>query len=429
MLSCLRTTTESSQNRPRRVTGHSRLALENLRKRKSPKIPTKTTDVSVLSNRAAPESWRDFPIRIAGLEGKTLSELEPEVFAELLQGDLLPRLRADWEDISDYWRALHDAILARSEQEKDFGSAERVAPLAHSGPTALDLLSLAGSRLSGAPKSRSELAPGAQELPLVESASGSANGTSALAPLPSVQTFQLDQGEAETLYRAGTDKRLVVFEWICQRIREASSISEALECKAFLEKGQIVALIEGDQDARRRFAVHRIAALQRLGELLGELDKKTHRGGRAAPTLGQKSKIEILRENGLAMQTANRYEHLAGGSNPEIREKVKSASAQYFAHCLEEEKTPKVSELTEIVASISGLVSEERKSPIQKQKRVLIRALGKICQGIAQEDLESYAAALALQLEEKDLQAVRQFDRFWQSFITNPCCQHRRQVY
>jgi hypothetical protein len=124
------------------------------------------------------------------------------------------------------------------------------------------------------------------------------------------QTFQPDQGEVltETLYQAETDKCLVVFEWICQRIREASSISETLECKAFLEKGQLVALIEDDHDAQRRFAVHRIAALQRLGELLLELDKKTHRGGRAAPALGQKSKIEILRENGLAMQTANRYE-------------------------------------------------------------------------------------------------------------------------
>jgi hypothetical protein len=123
------------------------------------KIPAKITDWSLLSNRVtlAPESWRDFPIRIAGLEGKTLSQLEPELFAEILQGDLLPRLRADWEDISDYWRALHDAILARSEQEKDFGSAERVAPLAHSGPdnseapprsgpTASDSTSLSHSR-------------------------------------------------------------------------------------------------------------------------------------------------------------------------------------------------------------------------------------------------------------------------------------------
>jgi hypothetical protein len=62
----------------------------------------------VLSNRAtlAPESWRDFPIRIAGLEGKTLSELESEVFAELLQGDLLRRLWADWEYIGEYTDAI-----------------------------------------------------------------------------------------------------------------------------------------------------------------------------------------------------------------------------------------------------------------------------------------------------------------------------------
>ena len=370
------------------------------------------------------ESWRDFPIRIAGLEGKTLSELESEVFAELLQGDLLRRLRADWEYIGEYWRALHNAILARSEYEKDFGERERVAPLAHSGPdnseapprsgpTASDSISLAGSHLPVAPKRQSEL--GAQVLPLVESASRGPNGTSALvAPLRVP-----DQGEVltKTPYQVEMDKRLALYDWICQRIREASSISETLECKAFLEKGQLVALIEGDHDAQRRFAVHRIAALQRLGELLLELDKKTHRGGRAAPAFGQKSKIEILRENGLAMQTANRYEHLAGGPNPEIREKVKSASAQYFAHCLEEGKTPKVSELTEIVDQISGLVPEQRKSPIQKQKRALIRALGKICPGAAQEDPESYAAALALELEEKDLQAVRQFDRFWQPFI------------
>ena len=84
---------------------------------------------------------------------------------------------------------------------------------------------------------------------------------------------------------------------------------------------------------------------------------------------------------------------------------------------MEEGKTPKVSELTEIVDQISGLVPEQRKSRIQKQKRALIRALGKICQGAAEEDLESYAPALALELEEKDLQAVRQFDRFWQPFI------------
>jgi hypothetical protein len=372
------------------------------------------------SNRVtlAPQSWRDFPVRIAGLEGKTLSELEPEVFAQLLQGDLLPQLRARWEDITDYWRGLHDAILARSKYEKDSRPAEKAAPLPHCGPdnseeppcpgpTVSDSISLAGFRLPVAPISRSKPPSGAQKLPLAEPPGGSANGTSALA----------DQGEAETLYQAEPDKRLVLFEWICQRIREASSISETLECKTFLEKGQLVALIEGDQDARRRFAVHRIAALQRLGELLLELDKKTHRGDRAAPAQGQKSKMEILAENGLALQTANRYEHLAGGPDPEIREKVKSASAQYFSSCLEEEKTPKVSELTEIVASISGLEPEERKSPIQKQKRALFRALSKICQGVAQEDLESYAAALAGQLEEDDLQAVRQFDRFWRVFL------------
>src|SRR5260221_1046122 len=96
----------------------------------SPKIPTKTTDVSVLSNRAtfAPESWRDFPIRIAGLEGKTLSQLEPELFAEIMQGDLLPRLRADWEYIGEDSRALHNAILARSEYDKDLGASARVGP-------------------------------------------------------------------------------------------------------------------------------------------------------------------------------------------------------------------------------------------------------------------------------------------------------------
>src|SRR5258708_36259910 len=147
----------------------------------------------------------------------------------------------------------------------DSGPGKSEAP-PRSGPTASDSISLAGSHLPVAPKRQSEL--GAQELPLVESASGSANGTSALPSLRVPQTFQPDQGEvlSETLTQAETDKRLVVFEWICQRIREASSISETLECKAFLEKGQLVALIEGDHDAQRRFAVHRIAALQRLGE-------------------------------------------------------------------------------------------------------------------------------------------------------------------
>src|SRR5258708_20420374 len=82
----------------------------------------------VLSNRAtlAPESWRDFPIRIAGLEGKTLSELEPEVFAELLQGDLLRRLRADWEYIREYWPHPHNALLSRGHYHEDLRCARGV---------------------------------------------------------------------------------------------------------------------------------------------------------------------------------------------------------------------------------------------------------------------------------------------------------------
>jgi hypothetical protein len=110
--------------------------------------------------------------------------------------------------------------------------------------------------------------------------------------------------------------------------------------------------------------------------LLSDLGKQTHRNGQPA---SPKSKIEVLRENGIAPQTANRYERLAGGSDPEIREKVHTASDQYFERCLEEGKTPKVAELTEIVDGICGLVPQQRLTPIEKQKGAMVSVLRKIC--------------------------------------------------
>jgi hypothetical protein len=130
-----------------------------------------------------------------------------------------------------------------------------------------------------------------------------------------------------------------------------------------------------------------------------------------------KSKIEVLRENGIAPQTANRYERLAGGSDPEIREKVHTASDQYFERCLEEGKTPKVAELTEIVDGICGLAPEQRLTPIEKQKGAMVSVLRKICKSGGEEDLESHAHALADVIKQKDLATIVQFDRFWKAFI------------
>jgi hypothetical protein len=90
-----------------------------------------------------------------------------------------------------------------------------------------------------------------------------------------------------------------------------------------------------------------VRAAQKVGMISVELP--TMQGARQPlPTVGKKSKADVLEEAGVTTSTAQRYEKLAGGRDPARRHAVKAVAEEYFADCRESQKA----------ASIEGLQSE-----------------------------------------------------------------------
>jgi hypothetical protein len=87
----------------------------------------------------------------------------------------------------------------------------------------------------------------------------------------------------------------------------------------------------------------------------------------------KKSKTEILKENRISASSANRYQRLSGPPEPEIREVVRKASAEYFSQQLQKSKMPKTAELLEVVQTASGLPPKPTLTPMQT------RAYGFLC--------------------------------------------------
>src|SRR5262249_11948651 len=133
---------------------------------------------------------------------------------------------------------------------------------------------------------------------------------------------------------------------------------------------KLAALLDQDKEAQRRYAMARLAAMQKIGEIIADLEKRSldhdetgrfsvlqtpgrtdvplvaTRGGTDFSSIAsrpevKKSKTEILKENRISISSANRYERLSGSREPELRRAVKKASQKYFSEQLANSKMPK----------------------------------------------------------------------------------------
>jgi hypothetical protein len=239
------------------------------------------------------------------------------------------------------------------------------------------------------------------------------------------------------------DNRLAVFAHICEEIRRATTLPEALSIKAQTENMQLGALLNGDKEARRRYAAARLAAVQRIGELLGDLEKAplghdamgrfsvSEKPSRTSfPSVGsrdgtdfsavasqsevKKSKSEILKENRISTSTANRYERLAGPPKPEIREAVHRASDQYFSERLKKGEMPKGGELLQVVETAGGLPQKPGLMPAQQRAYAFLRWLRKI----GKEPDQYSGAGLADYAKPTDAQSIAELRKIVVEFDT-----------
>jgi hypothetical protein len=190
-----------------------------------------------------------------------------------------------------------------------------------------------------------------------------------------------------------TDARLVVFQRICRAIQEASKLDTVLGLKLQAERHALAALLRDDRKAQQEFCEARLRAIQRAGEIIADFEKQAlihddagkfiaaeiiGESGQSRQDIGgksvdaKKSKTEILKQNGLGLRTANRYERLAGPPKPEIREAVKIATENYFAEKREEEKLPTIKGLLEVVEETVGIVPKPKSSAAERSVRRLL---------------------------------------------------------
>jgi hypothetical protein len=234
------------------------------------------------------------------------------------------------------------------------------------------------------------------------------------------------------------DRRLAVFQHICEEIRRATTLPEALSIKAQAENMKLQSLLDQDKEAQRRYAAVRLAAMQKIGELIGDLEKQPlvhDRAGKFTATAvvdeseeyrsviggqsghnrmvaggnsaeAKKTKTAILKENRISSRTALRYQTLAGSPAPEIRQAVKKASAAYFTERLQNSKTPKAVELLEVVTAASGLPPKPGLTPAQQRAYVFLRWLRRIGKEPDQYS-GTQIADYAKQTDEQSIAALR----------------------
>ena len=332
-----------------------------------------------LSEEAVLQDWRNFPLkRLKIFSDRCLGNLSAQEFAGLCNAPLLSRIRDNWDQADDGIRALYNAVMQRITYEREqqmleSGTGQRMAPDAKL-PLSPAPDPLARADQSPAAESYAR-ANGVVERQAVEQI--------ALERISSDQEGEKTDGTAEmsSPALAEPDRRLVIFQHICEEIRKATTLPEALSVKAQTEQLKLQALLLQDKEAQLRYAMARLAAIQRVGEIIADLEKQPvihdDSGRFSVPKpAGQtdlssvengsevkKSKLEILKENRISLSTANRYERLAGPPEPKIREAVHRASEQYFSQQLKNERMPKAGELLEVVETISGIQPKSKKDP------------------------------------------------------------------
>jgi hypothetical protein len=240
------------------------------------------------------------------------------------------------------------------------------------------------------------------------------------------------------------DKRLAVFRHICEEIRKATTLPEALSIKAQAENMALQSLLSDDRETQRRYAAVRLAAMQKIGELIGELETQplvhdragkftaipvvdeseeyrsaiggqsgqNHMGTGGNSAEAKKTKGAILKEHRISVRTALRYQTLAGSPKPEIRQAVKKASAEYFSDRLQNSKTPKANELLEVVAAASGLPLKPTLTPMQKRAYAFLRWVRKI----GKEPDQYIGAGLADYAKPTDEQSIAELRKILAEF-------------
>jgi hypothetical protein len=378
------------------------------------------------------EQLRQFEItRISVLKGRTVESLSPEELEAVTPW--MQKVKERWTELDNEIR-LHYAALR---QARELAGIQRVSVPVTDLPQ--QSLKLALAPLSSTSQVREiGMMPASQQSELVSTDVRFAEG------------FPVEHGRAAgspagvsslALTASEPDRRLAVFQHICEEIRRATSLPQALLIKAQAENMQLGALLNGDKEARRRYAAARLAAVQRIGELLGDLEKASlghdemgrfivsekpsptsfpsvvSRDGTdfsavASQPEVRKSKSVILKENGISTSTANRYERLAGPSKPEIREAVHRASDQYFSEQLEKGEMPKGGELLEVVETASGLPSTPTLTPMQKRACAFLRWVRKIG-----KELDQYrGAGLADYAKQTDAQSIAELRKILTEF-------------
>jgi hypothetical protein len=413
----------------------------------------------VSDENAVADDWRNFPItRIRFFAGRTLGSVTPNEFRGL-QG-WLTRVREKWdaqdEDIKAHYNAImqgiaHDAGQVRqvklsvppeSPPSQTAHSTEAQRTVTGAPPT--ELLSTVEAVPVFRPPTTEQPAPFTDDLRAREDDSALTVEAWEEEEPKEVEAFS---AEAPSLALAASepDRRLIIFHHLCDEIRKATTLPEVLSLKADSERLGLESLIDQDKEAQRRYAKARLQAMQRAGEIIADLHKQAQIHDRAGKFTAaeiideleedrsaidgksvevQKSKTEILKQNGIPLRTANRYEQLAGPPQPEIREAVQKASEQYFSDRLENKKMPKADELLKVVEAISGIQSKPKVISVKRRARAFLRWMRNL-----RDKTEEYDGALfadyAEQSDEKTFVAVKDFyrkfyARFRERFPTPP---------
>jgi hypothetical protein len=351
--------------------------------------------------------WRSFPLtRLKLFAGRNLGSLSDVEFWGLCNSRLLDKIRANWDEAAPDIHDLYHAILQR-QQAEEVNLSETNRPLTMAEPP---------STFDALPESptftATQTEPPGQTLVSVQDESGrfilrpraiaSPNDVvgqshndeqQSSSPAPDIsarvpgtngaeQTAEHQEppkatpAGAETILAqshhlewtaSAPDASLIVFQRICHAIETASELDVLSGLKTASERLALAALVKDDLEARQRFSEARVRAMQRMGEVFGELKRpsspRNETGkftsepteNRNAAEHGEegKFKVDVAKEVGLSLDTMERYQALAGP--PECRETVKAATEEYFAAKRQKTQLPTAKGLLQVVGIASGV--------------------------------------------------------------------------
>jgi hypothetical protein len=379
--------------------------------------------------------WPTFVItRIKAFVGRTVGSLSASDL-DNLRGGWLKCVEESWKDprLDDNLRAHYWAIQGRIEYDQTRAAAQQ-RPTSSVTLPEFPVPQAATEPAKGMPLPVREVqTPSIEALPpppLGEKDEVAAENQPPSAPedLPTVELITAEEPRSlEVAEVEPTDARLVVYQRICRAIQEACKLDTVLGLKLQAERHALAALLSDDRKAQQEFCEARLKAIQRAGEIIADFEKQAlihddagkfiaaeiiGDSGESRQDIGgksvdaKKSKTEILKQNGLGLRTANRYERLAGPPKPEIREAVKIVTENYFAEKREEGKLPTIKGLLKVVEETVGIAPKPKSSAAERSVRRLLALTRNF---IAPEGGFTEEFLKAQKITERDLKDYRTF--------------------